>query len=247
MIKNGALRLALEALDSQYILGCGEWRGQQLKAITALREALAQPAQEPVAWMRPSEEGYDSAFRDHSTVMACTGNPWTGWAPLYTTPPAAVMGIPTTGDYAMGYAEGFNDACKRPAQKPDIYPEEARDMGLEAVAYYTTPPAAPVQDGWILVPVTITNAMTSAMADALEDPNNERSSWDLAEAMWRAMLTKAPTPPAQPAQEPIYQMQMMDGKWIDQAKQSYESNKTHGHTMRIVYTTPPAATKEKNT
>jgi hypothetical protein len=41
-------------------------------------------------------------------------------------------------------------------------------------------------------------------------------------------------------QEPIYQMQMMDGKWIDQAKQSYEYNKAHGHTVRIVYTTPPA-------
>jgi hypothetical protein len=41
-------------------------------------------------------------------------------------------------------------------------------------------------------------------------------------------------------QEPIYQMQMMDGKWIDQAKQSYEYNKAHGNTVRIVYTTPPA-------
>jgi hypothetical protein len=46
---------------------------------------------------------------------------------------------------------------------------------------------------------------------------------------------------AAPVQEPIYQMQMMDGKWIDQAKQSYEYNKAHGHTVRIVYTTPPAA------
>jgi hypothetical protein len=63
---------------------------------------------------------------------------------------------------------------------------------------YTTLPAAPVQDGWILVPVTLTNDMTSAMADVLEDPNDERSSWDLAENMWRAMLTKAPTPPAAP-------------------------------------------------
>jgi hypothetical protein len=116
MTKDEALKLALEALDSQYILGCGEWRGQQLKAITAIREALAQPA---------------------------------------------------------------------PVQEPDIYPEEARELGLEAVAYYTTPPAA------------------------------------------------------QPAQEPIYQMQMMDGRWIDQAKQSYESYKAHGHTMRIVYITPP--------
>jgi hypothetical protein len=56
-----------------------------------------------------------------------------------------------------------------------------------------------VQDGWILVPVTPTNDMTSAMADALEDPENERSSWDLAENMWHAMLPKVPTPPAQPA------------------------------------------------
>ena len=84
--------------------------------VNALKEALAQPAQEPVcpeckaevlyecvacssnnyppqgaqkpvAWMRPSEEGYDSAFRDHSTVMVCIGNPWTGWIPLYTAPP----------------------------------------------------------------------------------------------------------------------------------------------------------------
>jgi len=44
----------------------------------------------------------------------------------------------------------------------------------------------------------------------------------------------------EPVQEPIYQMQMMDGKWIDQAKQSYEYNKAHGNTVRIVYTTPPA-------
>ena len=37
---------------------------------------------EPCAWMLPSGEGYDSAFRDHSTVTTCTGNPWTGWIPL---------------------------------------------------------------------------------------------------------------------------------------------------------------------
>lgn len=96
-----ALKLALDALESTlsdnqpYIVKCG-------KAITAIKAALAQPAdhseqnldmvkaqpaQEPVAWMRPSKDGYDSAFRDHSTVVRCTGNPWAGWVPLYTTPP----------------------------------------------------------------------------------------------------------------------------------------------------------------
>ena len=69
------------------------WVAKYEKDIRPLEKAVpvAQPAlvQEPVAWMRPSEEGYDSAFRDHSTVAACTGNPWTGWVPLYTAPPAA--------------------------------------------------------------------------------------------------------------------------------------------------------------
>ena len=27
---------------------------------------------------------------------------------------------PTTGDYALGYAEGFNDACKKPAQQEPV-------------------------------------------------------------------------------------------------------------------------------
>ena len=50
---------------------------------------LPEQQAEPVAWMRPSEEGYDSAFRDHHTIVTCAGNPWTGWIPLYTTPPAS--------------------------------------------------------------------------------------------------------------------------------------------------------------
>jgi len=41
----------------------------------------------------------------------------------------------------------IQEALAQPAQEPDIYPEEARDMGLEAVAYYTTPPAAPQKGG----------------------------------------------------------------------------------------------------
>lgn len=40
-------------------------------------------SKEPVAWYLP-EEGSDSLFRDHSTIVACTGNEWAGWIPLYT-------------------------------------------------------------------------------------------------------------------------------------------------------------------
>jgi hypothetical protein len=73
------------------------------------------------------------------------------------------------------------------------------------------------------------------------------SSWSTEQEMFKvhdahmkaiAALRQLLEQPA-PVQEPIYQMQMMDGKWIDQAKQSYEYNKAHGNTVRIVYTTLP--------
>jgi len=151
MTKDKALRLALEAL----VL----WDGRRrLRVIAAIKEALdvpdtnfgniaaqpAQPAQEPVAinWDAVHEKLCDVWRHDLSADEGLDEI-----QDLIATPPAAVMGIPTTGDYAMGYAEGFNDACKRPAQEPDIYPEEARELGLEALAYYTTPPAAqPAQE-----------------------------------------------------------------------------------------------------
>jgi hypothetical protein len=86
-----ALKLALEAhrKDERHhtVAETRYWCNQYKLLAHQAIEALAQQAQEPVAWMRPSEEGYDSAFRDHSTVVVCTGNPWTGWIPLYTAPP----------------------------------------------------------------------------------------------------------------------------------------------------------------
>lgn len=39
---------------------------------------------------------------------------------------------PTSGDYALGYAEGFNDACKKPAQEPVAWlPLPKRNMNKE--------------------------------------------------------------------------------------------------------------------
>ena len=94
--------------------------------------------------------------------------------------------------YAADAAAYAADADAADVAAADRWAQKA----IDRIKKITTPPAAPVQDGWISVPVTLTNDMTSAMADALEDPNNERSSWDLAENMWRAMLTVSPTPPA---------------------------------------------------
>jgi hypothetical protein len=73
-----ALKLALEALESAlsddqpYIVKCG-------KAITAVKEALAQPAQEPVAYMSPNEDEF-CTVEDAGTYIPKT------WLALYTTP-----------------------------------------------------------------------------------------------------------------------------------------------------------------
>ena len=51
-------------------------------------------------------------------------------------------------------------------------------------------------------------------------------------------------PPAAPVQEPvaIYQYQLANGSWIDQDKFSYDYNvRLNQATVRVVYTTPPAA------
>jgi hypothetical protein len=46
MTKDEALKLALEALEGRYLI-TASMLNQQFQAITAVKEALAQPAQEP--------------------------------------------------------------------------------------------------------------------------------------------------------------------------------------------------------
>jgi hypothetical protein len=49
----------------------------------------------------------------------------------------AALAQPTSGDYALGYAEGFNDACK-PAQRTWVGSGDLEDSNA-----YQTPPAQP--------------------------------------------------------------------------------------------------------
>ena len=89
MTKDEALKLALEALERSVATCFDQYAHQQVmsqpdhfmnQAITAIKEALAQPKQEPLAWI--------------STGPACMIH-WTAdkpaygddWVPLYTTPP----------------------------------------------------------------------------------------------------------------------------------------------------------------
>ena len=84
MTKDEALKLALEALEADELDmvddGSGNMVFRKEQAITAIKEALAQPEQEPLAWISTG-----TARMIHWTA----DKPAYGddWVPLYTTPP----------------------------------------------------------------------------------------------------------------------------------------------------------------
>jgi hypothetical protein len=97
-----AMKQALEALDSKYIVNCGAWVVQRTNAMTALRQAIEQAEQwdtsdmayrpnglsveqEPVAWMvRDSIDGswYPCAFENPAGAIKGESKP------LYAAPPS---------------------------------------------------------------------------------------------------------------------------------------------------------------
>jgi hypothetical protein len=87
--KDEALKLALEALEeSQTNNDTMEFWGRKTKAITAIKQAIAAPVQEPVAWIRGSGlEMLKLENGGHATVYASEGMS-NHSQPLYTTPPA---------------------------------------------------------------------------------------------------------------------------------------------------------------
>ena len=84
MTKDEALKMALETLDADPLEMVADVDGHMVflkdKAITAIKEALAQPEQEPVAWISTGP-----ARMIHWTA----DKPAYGddWVPLYITPP----------------------------------------------------------------------------------------------------------------------------------------------------------------
>ena len=86
MTKDEALKLALEALTGNWTneTECEALHAKHMESITAIKEALAQPEQEPVAWGMMNDDGkiYDCICpEEHDRVEG----EYT--VPLYTTPP----------------------------------------------------------------------------------------------------------------------------------------------------------------
>ena len=75
MTKDEALRMALEALEGADQIDC-----DMQAAITAIKEALAQPEQKPLAWI---STGPARMFHWTADKPAYGDD----WVPLYTTPP----------------------------------------------------------------------------------------------------------------------------------------------------------------
>ena len=82
-----ALELALEALNTtESDCGSRAWEREQ-EAIDAIKEALAQPEQEPVAWVRRHPDGAFTAEFLENAVIEPVRKKSGAWFPLYTIPP----------------------------------------------------------------------------------------------------------------------------------------------------------------
>ena len=84
------MELALEALERSVATCFDQYAHQQVmsqpdhfinKAITAIKEALVQPEQEPVAWYHAED------YKTHFTTNPSPDLIGKYWKPLYTTPP----------------------------------------------------------------------------------------------------------------------------------------------------------------
>ena len=82
-LRTEAMKMALQALNMQTPLDQREFELRNA-AIESLRQALAQPEQEPIAWMVYSLDGKSVCVTDHPEDFTATHKA----LPLYTTPPS---------------------------------------------------------------------------------------------------------------------------------------------------------------
>jgi hypothetical protein len=151
--------------------------------------------------------------------------------------------------------------------------DEALDLALEALKkisktmyHIETPPVESLEEQMRRIADKAITAIKQARSAPVQEP--VATLWQHGEtgrtritmpgditdcdARWFKAADLYTTPPAQPApvqpvQEPvaIYQYQPSNGSWIDQDKFSYDYNvRLNQATVRIVYTTPPAAQRQ---
>ena len=90
MTKDEALKMAMEAMERCVTTCFDQYAHEQVmsrpehfvnQAIAAIKEALAQPEQEPVAW------AYVNSDDECEQIEYCTESPLPEFVPLYASPP----------------------------------------------------------------------------------------------------------------------------------------------------------------
>ena len=135
-----ALKMALEALEEPKEHFA---KHRRLEAITAIKEALAQPEQEPVAWMDKDGDVLSASIVDGKGLRNI---------PLYTTPPQPKE--PEQEPVAMKFKiykptvpdplrQGINNALL-----PWVYDQD-RSSGFDATMWVTPVATLPPQRTWV--------------------------------------------------------------------------------------------------
>ena len=150
MTKDEALDLALEVMRNQGDVGVDEW----IAAGAAIKQALAAPVQEPVAWQerqaRRMSNGVVTEWTNwypcrHRTIDEAREEtsdhiPYE-WRPLYTTPPATQH---EPNGWAISYDGKTPYAIWPEGDGPLLDLEVKRQGGTCCkLPIYTTPPAQP--------------------------------------------------------------------------------------------------------
>ena len=134
-MKDEALKLALEALELHGKQYPHMVKGYCLDAITAIKQALAAPVQEPLFWYKPYPGGmYYGPI--HNAQIGDILRGIEEWLPLYTTPTAQPAPVQEPVAYWIPKAEQF---C--------IADPSGRPFAKAWEPLYTTPPAA--QRQWV--------------------------------------------------------------------------------------------------
>jgi hypothetical protein len=141
------LKLALEALETADEI---EFWNKQKEAIAAIKEALAQPAQEPVAWGFRHDDGEIYDCISPEAHADCEGE-YT--VPLYATPPAAQPALLVQEpkhlvNVVIAHIKDLRK-CVVELQKHGGFDETAAEIGVaadELEAALAAPPAAQEPD-----------------------------------------------------------------------------------------------------
>jgi len=214
-MKDEALKLALEALEIQAYNSGDE---KYTQAITAIKQALAAPVQEPVKFLANGTRFKTSEFPYGVCINGLPKELSGRWVALVaaeddchlklTTPPAQPAPVQEPFGYVYEVYCLPECACEMEwVESFDRYEPDAAENIRNVTPVYTTPPAAqpaPVQpvadlDAWNLI-----SRLNSAL-EAIGDYAHDKSTGPaVPDALWeiRSMAYEAiedTTPPAQPA------------------------------------------------